>query len=154
MFDGVVNKWLEKSLNVDLISGENTIEIEPSWGWMDIDYIAVPADIITNIENETNIKNKFYLSQNYPNPFNPNTTIEYSIPINSSISNSQRNENNKVSLKIYDILGSEVASLVNTNQTPGNYKIVFDANNFSSGIYFYTLKVGSLIQSRKMILLK
>ncbi|MBK8946759.1 MAG: T9SS type A sorting domain-containing protein [Ignavibacteriae bacterium] len=148
MFDGVVNKWLEKSLNVDLISGENTIEIEPSWGWMDLDYIAVPAEIVTNIEDETELKNKFYLSQNYPNPFNPTTKINYSVSIV---------ETGRIPsplIIVYDVLGREVTTLINEKQKPGNYEITFDGSNLSSGIYFYTFKVGSFIKTRKMILLK
>ena len=93
--------------------------------------------------------NSFELSQNYPNPFNPTTTISYSIPdVASDFSLSN------VQLKIYDVLGKEVATLVNKQQNPGNYEVKFDASRLTSGIYFYQLKTGSFIQTKKMILMK
>lgn len=141
-FDGVVNKWLEKSLFVDLVEGSNKIEIELSWGWMDVDYLAVPIDIVTSVNNRI-ILNEYRLEQNYPNPFNPSTKIRYSI---------SKNEN--VILKIFDMLGREVEVLVNSNQAAGNYEVIYSAKNLSSGIYFYTLEAGSFIHRKKMILLK
>lgn len=93
---------------------------------------------------------KFNLDQNYPNPFNPSTKIKYSVP---SIEASQ-----PVVLKIYDVLGKEVGTLVNKEQAPGNYEVTFDANSveggLSSGIYFYRLKVGKLVEIKKMVLMK
>ncbi|NOX64431.1 MAG: T9SS type A sorting domain-containing protein [Chlorobi bacterium] len=85
----------------------------------------------------------FEISQNYPNPFNPSTVIRYSIP-----------EISKVSLKVYNMLGQEVAQLVNSQQAPGNYEVDFDASNLSSGVYFYTIKAGQFASTRKMILIK
>jgi len=92
---------------------------------------------------------EFSLSQNYPNPFNPSTTINYSIPRSSEFNSGQQ-----TSLKIYDILGREVATLVNRQQTAGNYSVKFNASNFTSGIYFYKLQSGSFSKSKKMILMK
>ena len=112
-FDGVVNKWLEKSLFVDLVEGNNKIEIELSWGWMDIDYLAVPIDVVTSVNNRI-ILNEYKLEQNYPNPFNPSTKIRYSI---------SKNEN--VKLKIFDMLGREVNVLVSSNQAAGNYEVIY-----------------------------
>jgi hypothetical protein len=90
------------------------------------------------------IPREFTLSQNYPNPFNPVTRISYSIP-----------RSGLVRLKIYNILGQEVRSLVNQFQKAGNYNITFDAKNLASGIYFYQLQVGvDYIQSKKMILMR
>ena len=100
------------------------------------------------IENQNIIPIKFELSQNYPNPFNPSTTIKYSIP------NVATGHAPSVQLIIYDILGHEVATPVNKEQQPGNYEITFNASHLSSGIYFFKMKAGSFIQSRKMILLK
>jgi hypothetical protein len=101
-----------------------------------------PVDIEKLTTPET-----FALSQNYPNPFNPATTIEYSIP-----------ENAFVSLKIYDMLGKEVASLVNKTQGTGTYIIDWNASNLSSGVYFYKLSAtgskGNFIETKKMILSK
>ena len=85
----------------------------------------------------------FGLSQNYPNPFNPTTKINY-----------QLSANGFVTLKILDVLGKEVTTLVNDEQLTGTYSVDFDASNLSSGIYFYELRTGSFIQSKKMILLK
>jgi hypothetical protein len=85
----------------------------------------------------------FSLSQNYPNPFNPSTNIKYSIK-----------EKSKVELKVFDLLGNEIATLVNEEKAPGNYDVSFDASFLSSGIYLYTIKVGSFVQTRKMLLMK
>lgn len=99
---------------------------------------------LTDVKELTNlIPTNFVLSQNYPNPFNPSTIISYQI---SAIS--------KVSLKVYDVFGSEVATLVNKVQPAGNYNINFDASRLSSGVYFYRIIAGDFIQTKKMILLK
>jgi photosystem II stability/assembly factor-like uncharacterized protein len=87
--------------------------------------------------------NTFSLIQNYPNPFNPNTTITYSIPIAG-----------KVSLKIFDVLGNEIATLVNEEKTTGNYTVNFDASNLTSGVYFYRIQAGDYVETKKMIYLK
>lgn len=86
----------------------------------------------------------FSLEQNYPNPFNPSTTISYQLPVNSI-----------VSLKVYDIIGNEIATLVNEEKLAGKYEVEFSATvGYASGVYYYTLKAGEFIQSKKMILLK
>jgi len=93
---------------------------------------------------------EYKLEQNYPNPFNPSTVIKYSIPV-------VRNEyfrSLQTTLKVYDILGNEVATLVNENQKSGNYEVKFDASNLASGIYLYKLQSGSFIQTRKLMLIK
>ncbi len=101
-------------------------------------------DSITGAEKEgIQAPDNFELSQNYPNPFNPSTTIQYSIP-----------EGGNVSLKIFNTLGEEVANLVNEYQQPGIYKVNFNGENLSSGIYFYRLAAGNFIQTKKMILLR
>ncbi|MBK7107228.1 MAG: Ig-like domain-containing protein [Ignavibacteriae bacterium] len=106
-------------------------------------------DVITNIEKVKNsFPNKIELLQNYPNPFNPNTNITFTIPYN------EENENATVKLIVYDILGREVITLVNEIKKPGIYKINFDGNNLSSGIYYYQLKYGNSVISKKMLLLK
>jgi N-acetylmuramoyl-L-alanine amidase len=98
----------------------------------------------TDVKQEDNqIPIKFVLEQNYPNPFNPSTQIKFSIAKSSN-----------VKLIISDILGREVANLVNDNLAVGNYSIIFDAKNISSGVYFYTLITDNFKQSRKMILMK
>ncbi len=108
-------------------------------------------DNLVSVEDEiANIPSEFILHQNYPNPFNPVTTIKYSIP--SVISIGERNLN--VTLKVYDVLGNEIATLVNEEKPAGNYELNFNASSLSSGVYFYRLQSGSFIQTKKMILMK
>jgi hypothetical protein len=85
----------------------------------------------------------YSLSQNYPNPFNPSTLIVFTIP-----------QKEFVSLKVYDILGNEVATLVNEEKAPGSYEVSFNAAEFGSGVYIYSLRAGSFMQSKKMIFMK
>jgi hypothetical protein len=107
------------------------------------------------IEAEVKPPLVFSLEQNYPNPFNPNTTIRYTIP--SVIANEVK-QSQLVTLKVYDILGNEIAALVNEEQPAGKYEVEFDASsgfrNLTSGIYFYQLKAGTFVQTKKMILMK
>ncbi|MEW6193676.1 MAG: T9SS type A sorting domain-containing protein [Bacteroidota bacterium] len=106
----------------------------------------------TNVDdNNLLLPNQFQLYQNYPNPFNPSTTIEYSIPDVETLHGASLQN---VTLKIYDILGREVTTLVNQKQSPGNYKIIFDGKNLSSGVYFYQLITNNFSQTRKMLLIK
>ena len=101
--------------------------------------------------------NKFELSQNYPNPFNPSTTIKYTIPnvtLGLSSRAESRDEGSRVQLKVYDVLGNEVATLVNEYKSAGSYEVSFDASGLSSGIYFYKLRAGSFVEAKKMILVK
>ncbi len=98
--------------------------------------------------NETLPPSSFHLFNAYPNPFNPSTKIKYTIP---ELKNGMP-VNTKLS--IYDILGKQVAVLVNKQQTAGEHEVLFDGENLSSGIYFYKLQFGNLIKTKKMILLK
>jgi hypothetical protein len=90
-----------------------------------------------------NIPLNYDLNQNYPNPFNPTTNIKYQIP-----------NNGFVIMKIYDILGKEVVTLINEKQIAGNYEIKFDGSNLPSGIYFYKLNVNDFSAIKKMLLVK
>ena len=94
-------------------------------------------------ENKIEIPEIYSLSQNYPNPFNPTTVISYQIP-----------ESANVKLKVYDLLGNEIAELVNENKAAGFYSVEFDASEFSSGIYFYSITTGKFSKVNKMILVK
>ena len=94
------------------------------------------SEIISGINN-------YSLSQNYPNPFNPATTIMFSLPVSA-----------QVTLKVYDVLGREAASLVDSYKEAGSHSIKFDASNLTSGIYFYQLKAGEYIETKKLILQK
>jgi carboxyl-terminal processing protease len=104
--------------------------------------------IVSVESNDNHSPEKFTLFQNYPNPFNPMTTIKYSVP---SLVNSN---SSLVQINVYDILGRRVKTLINKQQSPGNYSVKFDASNLPSGIYFYKLQSGDFVQTRKMILMK
>ena len=94
------------------------------------------------IQNNSGIVG-YKLEQNYPNPFNPKTVINYSLP-----------KQETVSIKVYDVLGNEVATLINSKQNAGDYSVEWDAQNFASGVYYYKLSAGNFEQTRKMILVK
>ncbi|MBU0472967.1 MAG: CotH kinase family protein [Bacteroidetes bacterium] len=129
----LVNAWIDNSL------GENwTATIEHG----------TPGKINSNVtsveENEyTSIPQNYSLSQNYPNPFNPSTVISYRLPVAS-----------KITLKVYDVLGREVASLVNKVQPAGNYSITWDASQNTSGVYFYRMQTGIFNKTKKLVLMK
>ncbi|MFZ1290955.1 MAG: T9SS type A sorting domain-containing protein [Melioribacteraceae bacterium] len=110
---------------------------------------------ITSI-NGSKISNEFKLEQNFPNPFNPTTTIKYSILSNdkSEMSNVKTHSYASLQLIIYDVLGNEIAILVNEKQNAGNYEIEFDGTKLSSGIYYYELSFGNFRKVKKMVLLK
>jgi uncharacterized delta-60 repeat protein len=101
-------------------------------------------DSITSVDSELDgLVNQFVLEQNYPNPYNPTTTIRYSIP-----------QTDFVSLKVFDIIGNEVATLANEEKTAGNHEVSFNASTLSSGIYFYRLRAGAFVKTKKMIFMK
>jgi len=110
-----------------------------------------PTSTITNIisGNESNLPKRFSLDQNYPNPFNPETNIKFSIPGGNN-SYSQ----NIVKLTVYDLLGREVAVLVNSKLQPGTYEYTFNGSKLASGIYFYQLKIKDIVDTKKMLLIK
>lgn len=99
--------------------------------------------IVTHVENPGTIPNEFTLYQNYPNPFNPTTVISYQLPVSSN-----------VSIKVYDLLGREVSTLVEEYKQAGKYQINFNADGLSSGVYYYQLKTGNFIQTKKLIFLR
>jgi len=101
--------------------------------------------IILSVDENSSadMPDEFILMQNFPNPFNPTTNIKYQIP-----------EINFVTLKVYDVLGNEIASLVKEEKPAGSYDVDFNASSLSSGIYFYRLQVGSFVETKKMVLMK
>ncbi len=107
------------------------------------DSIFFSTQNITSIENEADIPEDYFLSQNYPNPFNPSTTIEFGIARTSL-----------VKLTIYDLLGQKVEQLQNGPLNPGHYKLKFDGNKLSSGVYFYRLEADNFVAVKKLLLLK
>ncbi len=104
--------------------------------------------VITDVEISIEVPTEFTLFQNYPNPFNPSTVIKYQIP------NSNTQISNNVTLKVYDILGREVATLVNEQRKAGYYEVEFDGSNLTSGIYFYRIQAGQFVEIKKMVLVK
>jgi photosystem II stability/assembly factor-like uncharacterized protein len=111
------------------------------------------------VEVEIPLVNEFSLSQNYPNPFNPTTKIKYQIPLSPPLLKGESEAGGFVTLKVYDLLGREVATLVNEEKPAGEYEIEFTVGqdsspDIASGIYFYQLKAGEYFETRKMILLK
>ncbi|NWG28756.1 MAG: T9SS type A sorting domain-containing protein [Ignavibacteriaceae bacterium] len=131
--------------NISITSGNNKL-----WPvWMDnrtgIYQIWTSPIEISSVDVETTpeIISEFRLEQNYPNPFNPSTTLSFVI-----------GQRSLVSLKLYDVLGNEVATLINEEKPAGSYEIEFNANDLSSGIYFYQLRAGLFVDTKKMILLR
>ncbi|MBK7629441.1 MAG: T9SS type A sorting domain-containing protein [Ignavibacteriales bacterium] len=95
------------------------------------------------VEVEINLPLDYSLDQNYPNPFNPTTIIRYAIPADDF-----------VSIKLYDVLGNEVTTLVNEQKQAGRYEMLFNASNIASGVYYYQINSGSFTQTRKLVLMK
>ncbi len=123
---------------VTLTVGENPVFVESS--------------VITSVEDKReNIPEEFVLYQNYPNPFNPETSISYTIP---NVETRRGESLQHVTLKVYDLIGKEIATLVDGNKQPGNYTIKFNAEHLPSGIYFYRLQAGDFSETKKMILTK
>jgi hypothetical protein len=123
-------------IDVDF-DGQTRQSATPDIGADEFDGIAVGVD------DEGTLPTEYALEQNYPNPFNPTTTFRYSIPTQS-----------KVVIKVYDILGNEVATLMDEEKSVGTYELTWNAENLPSGIYFYQLNAGSFIETKKMLLLK
>jgi len=105
---------------------------------------------VTSVKKQEETPREFSLLQNYPNPFNPNTKIKFTIPSYVILSEAK----NLVTLKVYDVLGNEVATLVKEELSAGEYEVEFSGNELTSGVYFYQLKAGNFIETKKMILLK
>jgi hypothetical protein len=110
--------------------------------------------IVSSINlSSSGIPDRFNLEQNYPNPFNPTTNIQFSIA--SAQSGSASGGNRQLTIvKVYDVLGREVATLVNEVKEPGTYTVKFDGSNLASGVYFYRLLAGTYVETRKLLLLR
>lgn len=141
-YDRYGQKSLRSYFSSNGTTFSHSISTEPSGGDINI-RARIKSSSFVNVDDESETPLEFLLGQNYPNPFNPATNFEF------QISNLEF-----VTLKVYDILGKEVAVLVNEEKAPGSYRVVFDASNLSSGVYFYTLKAGEFISSKKLILMK
>jgi len=108
---------------------------------------------IIDLKSEVNILPplKYELSQNYPNPFNPTTKIRFDVTNGSPI---MTLEDEKVVLKVYDVIGREVRTLVNEPLEPGTYEVSFNGSSLNSGVYFYKLIIGNFVDTKKMLLIK
>ncbi|MCP5062045.1 MAG: T9SS type A sorting domain-containing protein, partial [Ignavibacteriae bacterium] len=131
------NKISSSSESYSYVSGGQS----PAW-------FAIGTRPVSVEEENNNVISDYHLYQNYPNPFNPTTTIKYSIP------NHETNSNSSVQLRIYDMLGKEVVTLVNSKKQSGNYYVNFNAENLSSGIYYYQLVVNDFVETKKMVVVK
>jgi len=152
---GNTNFTWAKTVLVNDFYGGTALEVIDFDGDNDLDIIAGASALgelylwenllITSVkENQSNsIPEQFHLFQNFPNPFNPNTKIKYSIP-----------ERSFISLKVYDVLGNKIATLVDEEKPSGFYVVEFNSESLPSGIYFYQLKTENFVESKKMILLK
>lgn len=139
LIEGFPQGIVAKDFDVD---GRTDIAVVTSFNKLAVLYnLAGP----TSVEDDQNniLPQKYVLEQNYPNPFNPTTTLEFSLP-----------KSGLVQLSVFNILGEEVKLLLNEERTAGNHSIQFNANNLTSGIYFYRIQSGSFIETKKMILLK
>ena len=135
--------------NLTLITGDGrSAPFTPTGSWFGsramvgaLRYVVNPVSGIGTIGKEQPAD--FKLGQNYPNPFNPVTSIEFAVPSRTN-----------VVLTVFNSLGKEIAVLVNREYSPGNYRVAWDASGLSSGVYFYTMKAGNFIQTKKLLLVK
>ena len=152
IFTSVFNDQQDQGWIIPISGQPLSVSIDPD-NWLLEDIVGT-----TEIEDRDNIPTKFSLSQNYPNPFNPETTIEYTIP--ASLIPSKGGTLVHVTLKVYDVLGREITTLVNEYQQVGTHKATFNARHLersremTSGIYFYTLKADEFSETKKMVILK
>ena len=143
LFQSQFSDWLYTVNAVQSIDGNESYEVLAGTRDGVVKMLSGGTDFVTVSENFVETPNDYALLQNYPNPFNPSTKIEFRIP-----------STGLVTLKVFDILGNEVSTLVNEELKQGSYSFNFDASKLASGIYFYSLKAGNFISTKKMILLK
>jgi Carbohydrate family 9 binding domain-like/Secretion system C-terminal sorting domain len=116
---------------------------DKSWQQVNLWTYTWIGDQFVDVDDETAIPLSYELSQNYPNPFNPSTVIKYSVV-----------DKGNISLKVYNLLGQEIATLINKVQAPGVYQVNFDASELATGMYIYQLQAGSFVTTKKMLLVK
>ncbi|MEW5798326.1 MAG: cellulase family glycosylhydrolase [Bacteroidota bacterium] len=146
----------QKVSDVDLTAGKHSVRLILYFGGFNLNYFDCVYTGPLSVRDEKNIPTEYALEQNFPNPFNPSTTIQFQIPLNPPLQrgNPPQAEGGFVSLKVFDLLGKEVATLVNEEKIPGTYSVVFNADDFPSGIYFYTLHAGNFVSTKKLMLVK
>jgi len=142
------DRWNDNELNsLKNLTGKDFEAVDIST-WMrrsgfDINSAAVPPENSTAVHSPASTPSGFALYQNYPDPFNPSTIISYRLTTN-----------NEVTLKVYDVLGRVVKTLVNEDQKPGRYEVRYGGSDLSSGVYIYRITAGSFVETRKMVLMK
>jgi len=159
VYDATVSNWVKEEISLaNYLSSQVKFQFQLRTdggvtrdGWYLDDIGVFFYTIPTNTTAETTPVFEFSLEQNYPNPFNPTTKIKYTIP---SVIASETKQSQLVTIRVYDVLGNEIATLVDEEKQAGNYEVDFDASQLSSGFYFYKLTSGQLVKTRKMILLK
>ncbi|NWF90889.1 MAG: T9SS type A sorting domain-containing protein [Ignavibacteriaceae bacterium] len=161
------SQWFNKnqtSISYDA-NGNKDTEIYQSWvnnDWLNTNKFIYSHTLITDADTEINLLSEFKLEQNYPNPFNPTTKIKFSVPNvilrqaqdDNDVTLSLSESDQMITLKVYDILGNEVATLVDEYKEAGTYEIEFNASKLSSGTYFYRLTAGEISETQKLVLIK
>ena len=158
-FNSINQVWLNPSSNPYLmdfadLDGDGTVDItalNDGTNGRKLYLLLNTRPTINSVGEQQSTPTEISLSQNYPNPFNPVTKIKFAIP---NVEMRHASSLQMVTLKVYDILGREVATLVNEEKPAGEYEVEFDGSTLTSGIYFYQLKTGEFIETRKMVLLK
>jgi len=145
--DGGLN-WVTQMTPFGSTQGSNAIFsiyfVNPNLGWLTADNGRIAKfTSTTSVDDQINNVTNFSLEQNYPNPFNPSTKIKFIIP-----------ESGYTTIKVYNVLGAEVATLLNEVKLRGEYEISFDAAGLSSGTYFYSLESGNFREVKKMVILR
>jgi len=141
-----IEHWNELKNQVDSLKNEAISVLQTAKNDPDSDVrtsAEAAIQIITDVKDKPGKMNGYYLSQNFPNPFNPSTTINFIIPAQG-----------RVILNVYDVLGREAVTLINEDMSAGSHSIKFNAGLLSAGVYFYQLKSGNFISTKKLILLK
>jgi hypothetical protein len=139
---------LQQNVNTDMLR-DTTAEVTDAGDPATMSILS--GGLVTSVDQtSSHIPARFALNQNYPNPFNPSTSISFSIPASSA----GGPHSSSVTLKVYDLLGREVATLVNEQLVPGDYERTFNAEGLTSGVYFYRLHAGGFVQTKKLLLLR
>ncbi len=141
---GGYQSWGTQSIGkYDLTAGTHVLKTAFFFGGFNVNYFDVSYVGAMSVNDQQLPPREFALEQNYPNPFNPKTKIDYAIQSSA-----------QVSLTVFDLLGKQIATVVNKKQESGNYSVYFDASNVPSGVYYYELRAGKFIETKKMIVLK
>lgn len=145
VFSTVGNKSTNSTQHLNFTIGESLIGYSDNSSTKNYTgfWYTFNESLTTNVQDQNFIPSEFKLEQNFPNPFNPSTVIKFAVP-----------ERSMITLKVYDIIGREIAILINEERDAGWYEQSFDASALSSGIYIYRLSAGSKVFSKKMMLIK